>query len=301
MPKSQTASGKSFEYALALECSDLWGVEIIGEAVNSTRKAYFDVTESDRVERHQAAQATLAFLSARDNRLNPGNLESVELQPDNVARYGDVRDLVLRTRTGMEIGLSAKNRNRAMRNPRISPRYDFGERWFGSTNSEDYRETIRPVWEFIEPMYLSGQMWPGESIKNEKIYLPALAAFIEETRRIFRENPLRSARHMMSYMRGIADYYMVYKQNGDVLVQSFNMHETLAWGRSFPIPTRLVELEMKPDNETTAIMVLDAGWQLSFRIHSADKLVRRSLKYTVKIEGQPAEIAQHFIDYRAQA
>ena len=301
MPKSQTASGKSFEYALALECSDLWGVEIIGEAVDSTRRAYFDVTESDRVERHQAARATLAFLAARDNRLNPGNLESVELQPDKVARYGDVRDLVLHTQSGTEIGLSAKNRNRAMRNPRISPKYDFGERWFGSTNSDAYREAIKPVWEFIEPMYVAGQMWPEESIKNEIIYLPALAAFIEETSRIFHENPLQSARHMMSYMLGIADYYMVYKQNGDVLVQSFNMHKTLTWGKSFPMPTRLVELAMKPDNETTAMMVMDAGWQLSFRIHSADKLVRRSLKYTVKIEGQPPELAQHQIDYRAQA
>lgn len=298
MPKSQTASGKSFEYALALECSDLWGVEIIGPAVDSTRKAYFDVSESDRVERHQAARASLGFLSARDNRLKPGNLESVELQPDSVARYGDVRDLVLRTQSGTEIGLSAKNRNRAMRNPRISPKYDFAERWFGSKNSRTYREAIRPVWEFIEPMCVAEIIWPKETVKNEMIYLPALDAFIEETRRVFHENPLHSTRYMMSYMLGTADYYMVYKQNGDVLVQSFNMHKTLAWGRSFPMPTRLVELAMKPDNETTAIMVLDAGWQLSFRIHSADRLVKRSLKYTVKIEGQPAELAQHQINYR---
>ena len=241
----------------------------------------------------------MEFLLEQDSDIRARNVADVELKPDSAARMGDVRDLVLHTDDGREIGLSAKNRNRAMRNPRISPEYDFGDRWIGSPNSAQYHENIQPVWDYIEP-FVGNTRWKDVPDKNARVYLPTLAEFMNETTRLFQNDPQTCAHNLMSYMLGVADYYMIYKRNGDVVIQSFNMNESLHWGRSFPMPTRLVELAMKPNNQTTAIMVLDSGWQLSFRVHNADRMVRPSLKFTVQIVGQPPELAQHQIDYRTR-
>ena len=45
-------------------------------------------------------------------------------------------------------------------------------------------------------------------------------------------------------------------------------------------------------------MVLDAGWQLSFRIHNATSRIERSLKFDIQIIGQPPQLSQHHIRYR---
>ncbi len=295
---SQTASGKAFEYALALECEAAWGAIITGEAAEATEAAFRNVTEDERIERRQAAGAALEFLAKKDRRLTSGNVVSVELQPDNVAIQGDVRDLVVRTSVGNEIGLSAKNRSRAIRNPRVSHTHKFGESWFGIPCSQTYRDAMDQVFDFLAPMEATQQPWPDEDTKNEMIYVPTLAAFMDEVRGFFDLDQTTAAHSLMSYMLGIADYYMIYKQNGDVAVQAFNMNNTLRWGRNLPMPTRLVELDMKPDSPTTVFMIMDAGWQLSFRIHNAEGTVKRSLKFEVKVIGHPYQLTQHHIQYR---
>ena len=50
---------------------------------------------------------------------------------------------------------------------------------------------------------------------------------------------------------------------------------------------RLIELEFKKESLTTLMMVLDEGWQISFRIHSAESLLSNSLKFDIKIIGNP--------------
>ena len=44
-------------------------------------------------------------------------------------------------------------------------------------------------------------------------------------------------------------------------------------------------------------MVCDKGWQLSFRIHSAESLVIPSLKFDVNMVGNPASMYSNHISY----
>ena len=294
---SQTDSGKGFEYALALESASLFDAEICGEAQTAALNAYNSLTQNERTERDLAARAALQFISRRERRLATGNVAEILMQPDSVARAGDVRDLVIKTRQGEEIGFSAKNRSRTIRNPRISPTNCFGKNWYAVRHSKPYLKAIQKVWDYLAPMADENQRWPERDEKRNNIYLPTLSAFINETRHILAEDAQSRVRKMMSYMLGVADYYMIYKQNGDVAIQSFNMNRTLSWGNSMPMPTRLIEIDMRPNSWTTAIMVLDSGWQLSFRIHTADRLVKTSLKFDVRILGQPTSFSQHFIEY----
>ena len=295
---SQTASGKGFEYALAAELSSTFGIDIVGDAQIAARNAYDSLTGDEQSERSSAARAALHFLSQRERRLVAGRVIAVKMQPDSVARRGDVRDLVVITADGSEIGISAKNRNTAIRNSRLSHRIDFGNEWFGTPCSPLYREARAPIFDFLEPLENESVYWRDLPEKSERVYLPLMQAFIDETVRIFESNPDLSARSMMRYMLGTRDYYKVFKQNGDVSVQSFNLDNTLTWGKRLAMPTRLIELSMKPGSQNTAYMYLDSGWQLSFRIHNARSIVERSLKFDIQITGQPPQLNQHFIQYR---
>ena len=56
------------------------------------------------------------------------------------------------------------------------------------------------------------------------------------------------------------------------------------------LPTRLVNIELKPGTTNKVELYLDNGWQFSFRIHNASTVVEPSLKFDVQIEGIPASI-----------
>ena len=295
---SQTVSGKGFEYALAAGVASSFGADIVGDAQVAARNAFTSLTEDERAERSSAARAALHFLSQREPRLVPGGVAKVKMQPDSVARRGDVRDLVVITKDGSEFGISAKNRNTAIRNSRLSYRIDFGREWFGASCSEQYREAIGPIFEFLEPLELQRVYWRDLPNKSQRVYMPLVRAFVDETIRIFETSPRTSAASMMRYMLGTRDYYKVFKQNGDVSIQSFNLDNSLSWGKRLPMPTRLIELRMKRNSMNTAVMCLDSGWQLSFRIHNARSRVERSLKFDIQIIGQPPQLNQHFIQYR---
>ena len=53
------------------------------------------------------------------------------------------------------------------------------------------------------------------------------------------------------------------------------------------LPTRIVEFKMKADSDNTLNMILDGGWEISFRIHNASTKVEQSLKFDVKLLGNP--------------
>jgi len=136
------------------------------------------------------------------------------------------------------------------------------------------------------------------SDKADRVYMPLQRAFIREVERQFARNGSDKAATLMRYMLGTHDYYKVYKHNSTMSIESFNMDATLSWGKQVPMPKALVRIAMKPGSKTTSLMVLDQGWQLSFRLHSAESLVKRSLKFDVQVIGQPPRLTRHELHYR---
>lgn len=60
------------------------------------------------------------------------------------------------------------------------------------------------------------------------------------------------------------------------------------------LPNRIIELEFKENPDTTLMMILDEGWQISFRIHSASPFIENSLKLDIQlIENPPILFTQH--------
>ena len=56
------------------------------------------------------------------------------------------------------------------------------------------------------------------------------------------------------------------------------------------LPTRLVDIQLKPGSTNKVELYLDNGWQFSFRIHNASTIVEPSLKFDIQIEGMPTSI-----------
>lgn len=295
---SQTASGKSFEYALASAFSHELGVPIEGSAF-AVAQGYYEVLDSEgRLERDTAAMASVRFISANEPLFHDPGVDRITLQSDRAGVPGDVRDIVLHVKSGTEIGISAKVRNTAIRNSRLSPKIDFAEKWFSSSCSDDYHVATERVWDFLAPLERDRVKWKALENKADTVYLPLQQAFIREIRHQFNQDAHSRASSLMRYLLGTHDYYKVYKHNSTLSIESFNMGRTLSWGKSFPMPTAIVRMAMKPGSRTTSLMVLDEGWQLSFRLHNAESVVRRSLKFDVQIVGQPPRLTRHELHYR---
>ena len=73
-------------------------------------------------------------------------------------------------------------------------------------------------------MRSKGEAWPED--KQDRYYLPLLNAFIEEVKGIHWSNASKASERLLRYLLGRQDYYKVVKENGTVLVQSFNILNT---------------------------------------------------------------------------
>ena len=81
------------------------------------------------------------------------------------------------------------------------------------------------------------------------------------------------------------------------IVKAFNLggelNKTVARNKArattekIKFPTRIIELEFKEDSNNTLMMILDEGWQISFRIHNASSKLEKSLKFDINLIGNP--------------
>lgn len=298
MSLGQVASGKSFEFALARAFASKLSNAVSGAAAAVGSKYYDSLTDLQRTERDLAADSAAEFIINNDSSLVAKNVAEVRMQSDQAGIPGDVRDVVIVSVSGKETGISAKVRNSAIKNSRLSPSIDFAASWFGSACSAQFRRETQPVWEMLAPLEQQRSKWRNLDDKAISVYLPVLQAFVAEIRRQFAREAKSRSQAIMRYLLGRHDYYKVFKHNSTLSIESFNMDNSLGWGRTFPMPSRLVSVGMKPGSNTTALMVMDRGWQLSFRLHNAESLIKRTLKFDIQIIGQPPNLTRHELHYR---
>lgn len=286
----QTVSGLVWEFELAYQLAQRLGLGALDNAFKQKSKAshgeYLNLAPREKSKLELAANSAVEFLLQNESRLN--NAESLELPKDIRGKQGDVRDIVIHTSDGNEIGISAKHRHKAVKHSRLSAKIDFGAEWYGVPCSAEYWERIHPIFFFLASVSKKDMAWNelGRAKKDE-IYVTVNSAFIDEA--------IKNAipEKLLRYLLGRHDYYKVMKDNGTVTIESFNMDATLEWGKVLPMPTKIVEFKEKENSKTTATMVLDKGWEMQFRIHSAKSMVEPSLKFDINLVGVPPELTQH--------
>lgn len=285
---SQTESGKAFEYGIASQCAILLDAELTNNApMQNARRAYdrFSAAEQGRID--MAAAEAITFLLGFEPRLAVAT--SVRLQADNAGRVGDVRDVIIQTQQG-EVGVSAKHRNTSLKHSRLSDTLDFGNSWYGVPCSDDYWDAVRPIFGNLRRLRQAEELWRNLPDKWGDYYAPILGAFVEEVQQ--HANVTAMTQYLLA---GAHDYYKVIKENGTVTLQSFNVNNTLGWGQRVPMPDELIRIAMQPNSRSTAIMVANHGWQISFRLHNASSKVEPSLKFDVKLIGTPERLTRQNI------
>ncbi|MCL2628149.1 MAG: HaeIII family restriction endonuclease [Oscillospiraceae bacterium] len=233
---------------------------------------------------------------------NNGDILTLKIQADDAGKSGDVRDLlIIRCGIEWEIGLSLKHNHFAVKHCRLSKSLDFGEKWFGIKCSQDYWDEIKPIFSYLQTEKKKGAKWSDLPSKEKDVYIPLLNAFMNELRRsntVCDNVPSKMIEHLL----GQFDFYKIIglSRKRITQIQTFNLRGTLNKSsqkekpaQAIPIanlPTRIVDICLKPGSTNTVELYLDGGWQFSFRIHNASTLVETSLKFDIQIVGVPINI-----------
>ena len=311
MPQgNQVKNGKAFEYALANAYAVFVGDKgknvsfVENDAFRQAMAYYNEFSDDEKAKFDVAANQTIDTMV----RIEPGILAQkndddvlhIMLNSDSEGEDGDVRDVIMsRTKPSWEIGFSAKNNNDAVKHSRLSNVLDFGKKWVGVECSDTYWKEINPIFAYLKQAKAENKQWEelGDD-KVEKVYKPLLAAFRKELLRINSLYP-NIPSLLVQYLIGRYPFYKIIKDDSHnlVIVKAFNingeLNKTVNGVKSqyltpcINLPTRIVEFEMRRGSDNTLNMILDEGWEISFRIHNASKKVETSLKFDIKLLGNP--------------
>ena len=310
---SQVENGKAFEYAISKAYFDylesennrVWLQE--NDALVYARHCFEIQEESQQQGFYIAAEKTIETLVAIEPGLisakTPSDILSIRLAADSEGVIGDVRDVIFSRPNSFcwENGISAKNNHDAVKHSRHSPLIDFGEVWMGFPCSIAYFSEIKPVFSNLMQIKLSNPRTTWADLgtaKSEDVYIPLLKAFRKEMLRLTKSN-FEAAANLLHYLIGRKPFYKVIKEdrNNIVVVKAFNiggkLNQTVNGKKpivktdTVKLPTRIIELEFKDNSDTTLMMILDEGWQISFRIHSASTFIENSLKFDIQLIGNP--------------
>ncbi len=276
---------KSSTYEIAKECWD------------------FIDKETKDIFRQSALAATFSIFDLEPMITEKGEDYLVlKMQKDQEGEIGDVRDIIIiRNAEKWEIGLSIKHNHFAVKHSRLGPKLDFGERWYGIKCSDEYWKDITPIFEFTNSKKELGLKWSDLKDKESAVYVPLLNAFINEIKRNADKYPDLSKK-LVEYLLGEFDFYKIISIDNKKItqIQTYNLRGTLnkpsKKGKPktiIPIaklPTRIVNIDFKPESNNTIELYMNEGWQFSFRIHSASTYVENSLKFDIQIVGMPTSI-----------
>lgn len=306
----QTITGKAFEYALlkAFEerLTNLTQVEVIeSEPLYTAKRCFANISEREQASNLLSASFAVNFLLDIEPRLQHSlgtdDILQLEIVADKEGQEGDVRDvLAIRLKQQWEIGVSAKHNHRAVKHPRLSTKINFAKQWLNLSCSDEYMSTIRTIFEPLEAIRKNSRAtakWTSLGDYHKSIYRPILDAFITELKRLNEECPGIIAGRLVQYLIGNRDFYKVIKQRDKVEIQAYNLHGTLnqSIGKCKPkakiaqlkLPKKILDINYANNSDNTLLIVMDEGWQMSFRIHNASSRIESSLKFDINLVSSP--------------
>jgi hypothetical protein len=306
----QTKTGKAFEYALLnsfierLETKTSVTV-VENEPYKTAKKCFDSFDETEKGLYNLNASFAVNFLIDLEPRLSNGidksDILQLEIVSDKQGQTGDVRDvLAIRSLQKWEIGISAKNNHRAVKHSRLSNDINFGEKWLGISCSPNYFDEVKPIFDELAKLRTTSkakQKWSTLGDYHTSVYVPILNAFKKDLLKLDKENPEVVAQNLVQYLIGNQDFYKVIKGKNKVEIQAYNLHGTLNLPfdkikskikvPKLKLPNRLIEVVFQDNSQTTLLVTLTEGWQISFRIHNASSRIEPSLKFDINLVSAP--------------
>lgn len=309
MSKKSNDQGRAYEFICLLALKDeIAKVRPANIIVNSSYHAAERAWNTLSSEMQKTYKTSSLVAVAKIFELEPRILESgddileLRIQTDTEGQKGDVRDiLIIRRNIQWEIGLSLKHNHTAVKHSRLSEHLDFGKEWYGIPCSQNYWDDVTPVFDYLTAEKSKHTKFNELPNKENKVYVPLLAAFMNEINRQYRTNKSIPGK-LVEYLLGKYDFYKVISMDAarTTTIQSYNLHGTLnqsseekaasVYIPKAALPTRIIKLDFVPDKTNTIELYMDGGWQFSFRIHNAETYANPSLKFDVRIVGMPTAI-----------
>ena len=313
----QTSNGKAFEYACVDSLYRMLseGQEVIIEESPQldTAKGFFEnaggILKDNIVKAADAASRVIIRLEPQLSYPEENSPLFLSLQSDAKGQKGDVRDvLCIRNQNGWEVGFSCKHNHHAVKHSRLSSKIDFGRDWFDIPCSYSYFVEITPLFDELSEMREEAKereipiLWASVENKAERYYKPVLKAFMNEMRRLDRDNPGIIPERLIRYLIGRNDFYKVIADDKGKFtrVEAVNIegtlnakagaHDPLVKVPVLKLPNKIYHIDFKPDSDNTSQIVCNEGWEISMRIHSARSTVEPSLKFDVNLISLPSSI-----------
>ena len=210
------------------------------------------------------------------------------LQSDDRAKNDtDVRDLVVESQgdsTTHTWGISIKHNHDAARHSRLSPRINFGEKWYRLPVSERYWNEVNPVFSILKSQ--KGIKWEESNIDKENdIYIPLLKAFRNEIIRAYETQGKIILVRILKYIIGEPEFYKFISKKGKTCVERYDLREGSIIHEL--LPNKILKFDQKAGTKTTLIMEMDNSWTISFRIHNASSKIQTSMKFDVTLLNKP--------------
>ncbi len=317
MSNKSNNQGRAYEYAWCLALEQKLSVfkKVIVDKQNGFNACYraYESLEKSLQERYleSAKQGVLLLLDCEPLLSEVigswQNEITLSLQKDKLGEIGDIRDILIYF-DRFCIGLSIKHNHDAVKHSRLSKDLDFGEKWLGVRVSQNYKDTIKPLFERLENAKKEGMLWRDFPNKEQEIYAPLLQAFKKEILRIDENKKNKVPQKMVEYLLGKYDFYKVIllEREQKTKLEAYHFNNTL--NRSVKnkpkkiiplskLPTRMIYFDFKPKSFNTLELVLNEGWSFSLRIHNASSRVEPSLKFDIKLLSIPVSVAVFIVEF----
>ncbi len=317
MSDKSNNQGRAYEYAWCLALEQKLSVfkKVIVDKQNGFNACYraYESLEKSLQERYleSAKQGVLLLLDCEPLLSevigSSQNGITLSLQKDKLGEIGDIRDILIYF-DRFCIGLSIKHNHDAIKHSRLSKNLDFGEKWLGVRVSQNYKDTIKPLFERLENAKKEGMLWRDFPNKEQEIYAPLLQAFKKEVLRIDENKKNKVPQKMVEYLLGKYDFYkaILLEREQKTKLEAYHFNNTLNRSvknkpkRIIPLsklPTRMIYFDFKPKSFNTLELVLDEGWSFSLRIHNASSRVEPSLKFDIKLLSKPESVAVFIVGF----
>ncbi|WP_231264682.1 HaeIII family restriction endonuclease [Helicobacter pylori] len=317
MSDKSNNQGRAYEYAWCLALEQKLSVfkKVIVDkqnGFNACYKAYENLEKSLQDRYLESAKQGVLLLLDCEPLLSEvigssQNEITLSLQKDKLGEIGDVRDILIYF-DRFCIGLSIKHNHDVLKHSRLSKNLDFGEKWLGVGVSQNYKDTIKPLFERLENAKKEGMLWRDFPNKEQEIYAPLLQAFKKEVLRIDENKKNKVPQKMAEYLLGKYDFYkaILLEREQKTKLEAYHFNNTLNRSvknkpkRIIPLsklPTRMIYFDFKPKSFNTLELVLDEGWSFSLRIHNASSRVEPSLKFDIKLLSKPESVAVFIVGF----
>ncbi|WQS93712.1 HaeIII family restriction endonuclease [Helicobacter pylori] len=317
MSDKSNNQGRAYEYAWCLALEQKLSVfkKVIVDKQNGFNACYraYESLEKSLQERYleSAKQGVLLLLDCEPLLSevigSSQNGITLSLQKDKLGEIGDIRDILIYF-DRFCIGLSIKHNHDALKHSRLSKDLDFGKKWLGVGVSQNYKDTIKPLFERLENAKKEGMLWRDFPNKEQEIYAPLLQAFKKEVLRIDENKKNKVPQKMVEYLLGKYDFYkaILLEREQKTKLEAYHFNNTLNRSmknkpkRIIPLsklPTRMIYFDFKPKSFNTLELVLDEGWSFSLRIHNASSRVEPSLKFDIKLLSKPESVAVFIVGF----